>query len=139
VYDDHGRPGQPAALVPESKPLLFGFEWIDDDPTVLEDYLATATADVSVDGGPWIDVRHAYLSIFYSDGTGPRWTWDHDSDGRGDGDGDGVGDFPNTYIAPFRYAHPGMPVGTHTFEFRFDDADPTIPPIYDTITVEVVP
>jgi len=138
VYDDVGRNGT-TATVPEGRPLLFGFEFADADRVALEAALVDITMRLSVDGAASVDVTDAFLEIFYSDGRGPRWTWDHDADGRGDRDGDGIGDtWVGLHVAPFRYAHPGMAAGPHTFTFSLDYGDGS-PPFDDTVSFEMIP
>lgn len=137
VYDDVGRLGT-TAYVPEGRPLLFGFEFVGEDLTELEDYVDTLTMWVSIDGGPAIDVSSSFRTPFFSDGKGPRWTWDHDADGKGDADSDGIGDFPAGFIVPFRYVHRGLPAGPHTFAFSldFNDGSPTFD---DLVEFEMLP
>ena len=136
VFVDQGRLDT-TAIVPEGKPLMFGFEFGEADLATLETFMATVTIDLSVDGGAWVDVTDAFLENFLSDGTGPPWTWDHDADGRGDGDGDGIGDsWIGFAIAPFRYAHPGMTAGPHTFDFRLDFG---FGPVDDHVSFEMIP
>jgi hypothetical protein len=55
--------------------------------------------------------------------------WDHD----GDGDEDGIGDWSQAVLF-FRYAHPGLTPGMHTFEFSMADQGSS-----DSIIVEVLP
>ena len=138
VYPDQGREGT-TATVPQGRPLLFGFELVGTDPGDLATDVGETTVLLSVDGAPAVDVTDAFRTIFFSDGKGPRWTWDHDADGRGDGDGDGIGDtWVGSHVAPFRYAHPGLPAGSHTFVFSLDFGNGG-DPLIDTINFEMTP
>ena len=135
VFDDAGRVGP--AVVEVGQPVLFGFEWGDVTVEALQAaFIDNPNHDitVSVDGGePW-SVKGNYQTPFYAaTQSGPAWTWDHDADGPGDGDGDGIGDWTTATLF-FRYQHPGLAEGTHTFVFTTTDPDSV-----DTITVEVVP
>jgi hypothetical protein len=142
VFADDGRPGQPPALVGAGQPMVFGFEWgcepsqsVDELQAWIDD--SDTQLSVSVDGGPAIDVKGYYQPAFWSVAeTGPAWTWDHDGDGAGDGDGDGIGDWcdgAGGSVVFFRYPHPGVGEGTHTFFFTGTVPDA---PLEDTITVE---
>ena len=124
VFEDDGRLGNPA-LVGVGQPLLFGFEWGDGDIASLQAILDDPSTyfTVSVDGGSEVDIVGFYQPPFEAETqSGPAWTWDHDGDGPGDGDGDGVGDWSGPVVF-FRYPHPGMGSGTHTFEFALKWAD----------------
>lgn len=109
-------------LVAAGQPLLFGFEWgavegqtVSDLQAILEDPATSFT--VSIDGAPPIDIVGFYQAAFYAETQeGPVWTWDHDGDGPGDGDGDGLDDW-NGPIVFFRFPHPGLASGEHTFDF----------------------
>ncbi len=122
VFQDDGRWGVPAE-VDAGQPLLFGFEWGADEGQTVEDLQAilddpNTSFTVSVDGQAPIDIAGFYQPAFYTETqSGPAWTWDHDGDGPGDGDGDGIGDW-NGPIVFFRYPHPGLDTGEHTFEFE---------------------
>ena len=118
VFHDDGREGNPA-YVDVGQPLLFGFEWGGADIASLQAILDDPGTyfTVSVDGGSEIDIVGFYQSPLEAETqSGPAWTWDHDGDGPGDGDGDGVGDWSGPIVF-FRYPHPGLGSGTHTFDF----------------------
>jgi len=138
VFDDDGRPTRPPAVVDAGQPVLFGFEWGCGTLTVeecQEDVDAT-TIRVSVDGDPLMNVSDLQQPAFSAaTQSGAAWSWDHDGDGPGDGDGDGIGDW-NATVSFFRYQHPGMASGTHTFYFLITNPDGTT--VDDTITVEVL-
>jgi hypothetical protein len=136
VFNDDGRNGVPA-LVDIGQPLLFGFEWAGADVAALQAVLddPSTSFTVSVDGGSTVDIVGFYQSPFEAETqSGPAWTWDHDGDGPGDGDGDGVGDWSGPTVF-FRYPHPGLGSGTHTFEFALKWGDIEVS---DFILVEAV-
>lgn len=137
VFNDDGRNGYPAT-VDAGQPLLFGFEWGGyADVAALQAALDDSGNyfTVSVDGGDPFNILEGYQSPFMAETqSGPAWSWDHDGDGPGDGDGDGFGD----WIGPtlfFRYVHPGMASGSHTFffEYQFDGIESS-----DLILVEAI-
>jgi hypothetical protein len=136
-YGDAGQPGCPPAVVDEGQPLLFGFEWVSSSvenlQTLRDD--PAHTFMVSVDGEEPVSVKEFYQAPFYAETqSGAAWTWDHDGDGPGDGDGDGIGDWAGPTMF-FRYPHPGMGSGVHTFHFTlsFPEQDDQT----ETITVVV--
>ncbi len=134
---DAGTPGQPAAQVGVGQPILFGFEWVLLGGTVaeLQDFVDHPDHDVtlSVNGAVAVFVTSGYQPAFFAaTQSGPAWSWDHDGDGRGDGDGDGIGDWSGPTLF-FRYQSPGMPAGTHTFEFCI--LDPLYGVVCETATV----
>ena len=116
-----------------------GFELADATIEDLQaNFLDNPAHDItlSIDGAPAFSVKSSYQSPFVAvSGSGPRWKWDHDGDGRGDRDGDGIGDWDGPVMF-FRYQHPGLTAGTHTFTFNY-----IVPAgnFIDTITVEAVP
>ena len=143
VWPDPGRPEYGPAVVNSGEPLLFGVEWGGADSTIeglqwsFIDSPESSTT-VSIDDSPELDIKGSYQAPFIAaTQSGPNWSWDHDGDGPGDGDGDGVGDWEGAIIF-FRYQHPGLAPGTHTFHFTVIQQDP-----YnfteETITVEVLP
>jgi len=123
-------------MVDAGQPVLFGFEWgcYETVEQCQRDVDAT-TITVSVDGGVPMDVSDLQQPAFYAaTQSGAAWSWDHDGDGPGDGDGDSIGDW-NGPVSFFRYQHPGMASGTHTFYFFNTNPDGTTGD--DTITVKV--
>ncbi len=138
VFNDHGRSGQPPAIVSVGQPILFGFEWVEDTTDLLRiNYIDNPGHDItlSIDGGTPFSVKSGYQTPFIAaTRSGPPWTWDHDADGPGDGDGDGIGDWSGPTLF-FRYLNPGLTAGEHTFVFEFTFPDQ--PTVTDTITVDV--
>jgi hypothetical protein len=136
IGQDDGRSGIGPASVDVGQPLLFGFEWTCVDCTVadLQGDADNASFTVSVDGGEPMDIVGFYQPAFEAETqSGPAWTWDHDGDGPGDGDGDGLADWGGPVVF-FRYPHPGVESGTHTFDFHtYFGGDWS-----DTITVEAL-
>jgi len=141
VWPDAGRPGNPPAIVNAGEPLLFGFEWGSAiDVEHLQSYYIdnpNTNITVSVDGNTPFSVKGNYQAPFVAaTQSGPAWSWDHDGDGPGDGDGDGVSDWSGAVLF-FRYLHPGLAPGPHTFVFTVTE-DP-YSTSSDTISVLVIP
>ena len=143
VWPDPGRPGFGPAVVNTGQPLIFGVEWggvgstLDGLQWSFIDSPGSSTT-VQVDGGQAVDIKGSYQVPFIAATlSGPAWSWDHDGDGPGDGDGDGVVDWEGPVMF-FRYEHPGLTPGTHTFLFTVIQQDP-YSFTEETITVEVMP
>ncbi|MFX0064861.1 MAG: hypothetical protein ACFFC7_22020, partial [Candidatus Hermodarchaeota archaeon] len=141
VFDDDGRPGQPAALVDVGQDVLLGFEFSGSSLEELQDaFIDNPLHDItlSVDGGPAFSVKDWYQDPFIAiPGAGPPWLWDHDNDGLGDGDSDGIDDWDGPTLF-FRYRSAGLTAGTHTFVFSITD-DGGGSWFSDTITVIASP
>jgi hypothetical protein len=139
IFNDAGRNGVPA-IIEAGKPVLFGFEWggITWTPESLREYYIDnpdTDITVSVDGGTAVSVKGYYQAPFISaTKSGPAWSWDHDGDGPGDGDGDGWGDW-NVPVLFFRYPHPGLASGLHTFHFKVTELN--LPDTDDYLTVQI--
>lgn len=122
IFDDEGRPDQPAAQVSVGQPILFGFEirGAGAGLTVeeLQALVITNPASkiiLSINGGDALSIKAGWQDAFFAETrSGPAWSWDHDGDGPGDGDGDGIGDWEGPHVF-FRYQSPGLSAGKHTF------------------------
>lgn len=142
VYDDAGRPGQPAAVVRQHPDILLGFEW---EGAGLSDALYNNPdhdITLSIDGGAAFSVKDGYQEPFdVTIRSGPVWAWDHDGDGLGDRDGDGIDDWGSDEtlggeVMFFRYQVGGLSLGTHTLAFTMHHPGGSTES--DLITVEVV-